>query len=93
MTRLARVIVAAHTHHVTPRGNGRVCTFFGDLDYAFYREARHPLPRGQGRWSVGPLVPDAPIGRPLGPRSKVRQRAFAGIFKEIRIDALGLGKF
>src|SRR5216684_7215921 len=38
MARLARVVIPGHPHHVTQRGNGRACTFFGDADYALYRD-------------------------------------------------------
>jgi putative transposase len=38
MARLARVVVPGHPHHVTQRGNGRAQTFFGDGDYALYRD-------------------------------------------------------
>ena len=38
MARLARVVVPGHPHHVTQRGNGRARTFFGDPDYALYRD-------------------------------------------------------
>ena len=38
MARLARVVVPDHPHHVTQRGNGRARTFFGDADYALYRD-------------------------------------------------------
>src|SRR6266446_5375832 len=38
MARLARVVVPGHPHHVTQRGNGRARTFFGDHDYALYRD-------------------------------------------------------
>lgn len=38
MARLARVIVPGLPHHVTQRGNGRAHTFFGDADYALYRD-------------------------------------------------------
>jgi len=38
MARLARVVVADLPHHVTQRGNGRARTFFGDEDYALYRD-------------------------------------------------------
>ena len=38
MARLARVVFPGHPHHVTQRGNGRVRTFFGDDDYALYRD-------------------------------------------------------
>ena len=47
MARLARVVVPGHPHHVTQRGNGRARTFFGDDDYALYRDllAEHPAAR------------------------------------------------
>ena len=38
MARLARVVVPGLPHHVTQRGNGGARTFFGDEDYAFYRD-------------------------------------------------------
>jgi putative transposase len=38
MARLARVVVPGHPHHVTQRGNGRARTFFGEDDYALYRD-------------------------------------------------------
>jgi putative transposase len=38
MARLARVVVPGLPHHVTQRGNGRARTFFGDDDYALYRD-------------------------------------------------------
>ena len=38
MARLARLIVPGIPHHVTQRGNGRAQTFFGDADYALYRD-------------------------------------------------------
>lgn len=37
MARLARVVVPGLPHHVTQRGNRRQKVFFGDGDYAFYR--------------------------------------------------------
>ena len=36
--RLARVVIPGLPHHVTQRGNGRARTFFGDDDYALYRD-------------------------------------------------------
>lgn len=36
--RLARYVVPGVAHHVTQRGNGRQQTFFGDADYAAYRD-------------------------------------------------------
>ena len=38
MARLARVGIPGIPHHVTQRGNGRARVFFGDRDYAFYRD-------------------------------------------------------
>ena len=38
MARLARVVIPGHPHLVAQRGNGRARTFFGDLDYALYRD-------------------------------------------------------
>src|SRR5208282_756967 len=38
MARLARVVIPGLPHHVTQRGNGRARTFFGDADYALYRD-------------------------------------------------------
>src|SRR6266567_7869459 len=38
MARLARVVIPGLPHHVTQRGNGRARTFFGDGDYALYRD-------------------------------------------------------
>jgi putative transposase len=37
MARLARTVIPGHPHHVTQRGNGGARTFFGDADYALYR--------------------------------------------------------
>lgn len=38
MARLARLVVPGIPHHVTQRGNGRSQTFFGEADYALYRD-------------------------------------------------------
>ena len=38
MARLARLVVPGLPHHVTQRGNGRAQTFFGEADYALYRD-------------------------------------------------------
>ena len=38
MARLARLVIPGIPHHVTQRGNGRAQTFFGDADYALYRD-------------------------------------------------------
>jgi len=37
MARLARFVLPGIPHHVTQRGNGRQQVFFGDDDYAAYR--------------------------------------------------------
>jgi putative transposase len=53
MARLARVVVPGVPHHVTQRGNGRGRTFFGDEDYAFYRDllGRHCREAGVEVWA------------------------------------------
>ena len=53
MARLARVVIPGHPHHVTQRGNGRARTFFGDADYALYRDllARHCRAAGVAVWA------------------------------------------
>ena len=38
MSRLARIVVPGLPHHVTQRGNRRERVFFGDEDYALYRD-------------------------------------------------------
>ena len=38
MAGLARIVIPGHPHHVTQRGNGGARTFFGDGDYALYRD-------------------------------------------------------
>ncbi|WP_315741332.1 MULTISPECIES: transposase [unclassified Bradyrhizobium] len=53
MARLARVVVPGLPHHVTQRGNGRARTFFGDDDYALYRDllATHCLAADVEVWA------------------------------------------
>jgi putative transposase len=53
MARLARVVVPDHPHHVTQRGNGGARTFFGDEDYALYRDllAEHCRAAGVAVWA------------------------------------------
>ena len=60
MARLARVIVPGHPHHVTQRGNGRARTFFGEADYALYRDllAAHCGAAGVDVWAWCHLMPD-----------------------------------
>src|SRR6478735_4805197 len=72
MARLARVVVPGHPHHVTQRGNGRARTFFGDDDYALYRDLLAENCRAAGvdvwAWCLMPnhvhliLVPSDPDG-------------------------------
>jgi putative transposase len=72
MARLARVVVSDHPHHVTQRGNGRARTFFGDPDYALYRDLLAANCRAAGvevwAWCLMPnhvhliLVPSDPDG-------------------------------
>ena len=38
MARLARLVVPGLPHHVTQRGNGGARVFFGEADYALYRD-------------------------------------------------------
>src|SRR5258707_10594833 len=92
MARLARVVIPDHPHHVTQRGNGRARTFFGDPDYALYRDLLAENCRAAGveawGWCLIPyhvhliLVPSDPDGlrRALG---RVH-RSYAGIIQARR---------
>ncbi|MGY3446325.1 MULTISPECIES: transposase [unclassified Bradyrhizobium] len=53
MARLARVVIPGCPHHLTQRGNGRARTFFGDGDYALYRDllAAHCAAAGVEVWA------------------------------------------
>jgi putative transposase len=53
MARLARVVIPGIPHHVTQRGNGRATTFFGEDDYALYRDllATHCRAAGVEVWA------------------------------------------
>jgi putative transposase len=53
MTRLSRIVIPGHPHHVTQRGNGCAQTFFSDADYALYRGllAKHCSAAGVAIWS------------------------------------------
>jgi putative transposase len=87
MARLARVVVPGFPHHVTQRGNGRAQTFFGDDDYALYRDLLAASCRAAGvdiwAWCLMPnhvhliLVPSDADGlrRALAPV----HRRYAGI--------------
>jgi putative transposase len=87
MARLARVVVPGHPHLVTQRGTGRARTFFGDDDYALYRDLLAENCRAAKvavwAWCLMPnhvhliLVPSDPDGlrRALAPT----HRRYAGI--------------
>jgi putative transposase len=92
MARLARVVVPGHPHHVTQRGNGRARTFFGDSDYALYRDLLAENCRAAGvevwAWCLMPnhvhliLVPSDPDGLR---RALARvHRTYAGIIQARR---------
>jgi putative transposase len=53
MARLARAVFPELPHHVTQRGNGRQQAFFGDGDYALYRDllAEHARAAGVEVWA------------------------------------------
>ncbi len=53
MARLARAVFPGHPHHVTQRGNGRATTFFGERDYALYRDllGEHASAAGVEVWA------------------------------------------
>src|SRR5882762_3155125 len=92
MARLARVVIPGHPHHVTQRGNGRARTFFGDDDYALYRDLLTEHCRaadvGVWGWCLMPnhvhliLVPSDPDGLR---RALARvHRSYAGIIQARR---------
>jgi len=92
MARLARVVIPNHPHHVTQRGNGRARTFFGDDDYALYRDLLAENCRSAGvevwGWCLMPnhvhliLVPSDPDGLR---RALARvHRSYAGIIQSRR---------
>src|SRR3982075_4383481 len=92
MARLARVVVPGHPHHVTQRGNGRARTFFGDDDYALYRDLLAENCRSAGvevwAWCLMPnhvhliLVPSDPDGLR---RALARvHRSYAGVIQARR---------
>ena len=92
MARLARVVIPGHPHHVTQRGNGRARTFFGDADYALYRDLLAENCRTAGvevwAWCLMPnhvhliLVPSDPDGLR---RALARvHRAYAGLIQARR---------
>lgn len=87
MARIARVVIPGLPHHVTQRGNGGARTFFGDDDYALYRDLLAASCRAAGvevwAWCLMPnhvhliLVPSDADGlrRALAPV----HRRYAGI--------------
>ena len=92
MARLARVVVPGHPHHVTQRGNGRARTFFGDEDYALYRDLLASHCRAAEveiwAWCLMPnhvhliLVPSDPDG--LRRALSGVHRAYAGVIQARR---------
>src|SRR3954466_5722395 len=92
MARLARVVVPDHPHHVTQRGNGRARTFFGDGDYALYRDLLAENCRSAEvevwAWCLMPnhvhpiLVPSGPDG--LRRALERVHRSYAGIIQARR---------
>lgn len=93
MARLARAVFPGLSHHVTQRGNGRARTFFGDDDYALYRDLLRDHCAGAGvtvwAWVLMPnhvhliLVPSDPDGlrRAL---SQVHRRYAGAIHARLR---------
>ena len=92
MARLARVVIPGLPHHVTQRGNGGARTFFGDDDFALYRDLLAASCRAAGveiwAWCLMPnhvhliLVPSDADGlrRALAPV----HRRYAGIIHSRR---------
>jgi putative transposase len=92
MARIARVVIPGLPHHVTQRGNGGARTFFGDDDYARYRDLLAASCRAAGvdiwAWCLMPnhvhliLTPSDPDGlrRAL---SRVH-RTYAGVIQARR---------
>src|SRR5260370_3167851 len=92
MARLARVVIPGHPDAVPQRGNGRARTFFGDGDYALYRDLLAENCRSGGvevwAWCLMPnhvhliLVPSDPDGLR---RALARvHRSYAGIIQARR---------
>jgi len=92
MARLARVVMSGHPHLVTQRGNGRGRCFFGDADYALYRdllaENCHAAEVEVWAWCLMPnhvhliLVPSDPDGLR---RALARvHRSYAGVIQARR---------
>jgi putative transposase len=49
MARLPRLVLPGYPYHVTQRGNRRQQTFFGDDDYALYRDLLSDAARRAGQ--------------------------------------------
>jgi putative transposase len=92
MARLARVVIPGLPHLVTQRGNGRARTFFGDADYALYRDLLALHCRSAGvevwAWCLMPshvhliLVPSDPDG--LRRALAAVHRRYAGVIQARR---------
>jgi len=107
MARIGRFVVPDLPHHVTQRGNRREKVFFGDDDYALYRDLLQEACRREGvavwAYCLMPnhvhliLTPQTPegLGRALGKAHRryfsLRQRADAGDWPSFS-GALFLGR-
>jgi putative transposase len=94
MARIGRFVVPDLPHHVTQRGNRREKVFFGDEDYALYRDLMHEACRREGVavWAyclmpdhvhliLTPQTPEA-LGRALG---KAHRRYSAFVNARMRV--------
>ncbi len=94
MARIGRFVVPDLPHHVTQRGNRREKVFFGDDDYALYRDLLHEACRREGvavwAYCLMPnhvhliLTPQTPegLGRALG---KAHRRYSAFVNARMRV--------
>src|SRR5208337_588116 len=94
MSRIGRFVVPDLPHHVTQRGNRRENVFFGDDDYALYRDLLHEACRREGvavwAYCLMPnhvhliLTPQTPegLGRALG---KAHRRYSAFVNARMRV--------
>ena len=94
MARIGRFVVPDLPHHVTQRGNRRERVFFGDDDYALYRDLLHEACRREGVavWTyclmpnhvhliLTPRTPEG-LGRALG---KAHRRYSAFVNARMRV--------
>jgi putative transposase len=94
MSRIGRFVVPDLPHHVTQRGNRREKVFFGDEDYALYRDLLHEACRREGVavWAyclmpnhvhliLTPRTPES-LGRALG---KAHRRYSAFVNARMRV--------